>query len=633
MQKKYQIKTIEDIALQFIKHNVSKKKTIDLTSANDTIIDSKYYIKKYLNDNSINSSFAHNFQKLIPYDSKKTKNKKEKEKEKVKVIKFFRIPEKILGDDDELLLTTELYREQNATNIIRKNIQIQNSNGSKKPKLFNPNNIDKKLCFDLNYKNIIDCMEELYNPLIKKLESIFSLRTKADDILNHINFFSNNSSIFQMNKGNKNILEIFEELKIYEIIDFCLILFLVYIVKEIKVEYMDNINEEDIIQIYQNCYLVLKQIYEIILLMILFNSKNKDKSNGENNKYKSASIKAANEFYKGNEKPNNKEKIIEKINNNISSIAENIFESCIILYSNLIVFKKESGNLDEKDNDELILLEGCKINTKEKKFLSKEFNDQYLLYKIIYVYFTKDNYTEKNSLNEYNIIQKTEKDIEFLNISSKITTVFSSIKEIANLFLLYLSNIKILIEKSKVKAPFLPPMNTKKYIYTLVLDLDETLVHYAEEDEHAYVQVRPYADFFLNEMGKFFEIVIFTAAAEDYADLVLNELDKTNSISHKLYRKHTEQLNGIFIKDLKKLGRNLNKVIIVDNNKDNFSLQPENGLHISSFLGDQNDNELIELSKDLMKIIVSQKDDIRPIIKEIDDIMKRRYVKKNMILE
>ena len=166
-----------------------------------------------------------------------------------------------------------------------------------------------------------------------------------------------------------------------------------------------------------------------------------------------------------------------------------------------------------------------------------------------------------------------------------------------------------------------------------MLDLDETLVHYIEEENRAYVQVRPYADYFLTEMQKYFEIVIFTAAAEDYADIVLNELDKNKAIHFKLYRKHTEQINGIFIKDLNKLGRDISKVIIIDNNKDNFSLQPENGLHICSFVGDQNDDELYSLSEDLMKIVNSKADDIRPIIKEIDGIMKKRYEQKNITLE
>ena len=84
------------------------------------------------------------------------------------------------------------------------------------------------------------------------------------------------------------------------------------------------------------------------------------------------------------------------------------------------------------------------------------------------------------------------------------------------------------ITENEIKVPYLPPINNNKYKYTLVVDLDETLVHYVEEEDKAYVQVRPFADYFLNELGKYFEIVIFTAAAEDYADIVLKELDKLN---------------------------------------------------------------------------------------------------------
>lgn len=59
------------------------------------------------------------------------------------------------------------------------------------------------------------------------------------------------------------------------------------------------------------------------------------------------------------------------------------------------------------------------------------------------------------------------------------------------------------------------PQKDKKVEYTLVVDLDETLVHYMEEGNEAFVQVRPYAEYFLNEMSKYFEIVIFTAATEE----------------------------------------------------------------------------------------------------------------------
>ena len=110
------------------------------------------------------------------------------------------------------------------------------------------------------------------------------------------------------------------------------------------------------------------------------------------------------------------------------------------------------------------------------------------------------------------------------------------------------TNFKILLEKNKVKPPFLGPLSDQKKIFTLVVDFDETLVHYVEEESKTHVQVLPYADYFLTEMGKYFEIVIFTAAAEDYANIVLNELDKNNAIDYKLYRKHTEQINGVLLK-------------------------------------------------------------------------------------
>ena len=192
-------------------------------------------------------------------------------------------------------------------------------------------------------------------------------------------------------------------------------------------------------------------------------------------------------------------------------------------------------------------------------------------------------------------------------------------------FNIYFNNFLLLLEKNKVKPTFLPKLDTKRYKYTLVLDLDETLVHYIEEENSAYVQVRPYADYFLKELSKFFEIVLFTAAEEDYTDIVLKELNKNKYITHILCRKYTELNNGSYIKDLSKLGRDLSKVVIVDNNKDNFRLQPENGLYISSYFGEQNDNELYILCGDLMKIIEIQPEDIRPIIKEIDEIMQNRY--------
>lgn len=72
-----------------------------------------------------------------------------------------------------------------------------------------------------------------------------------------------------------------------------------------------------------------------------------------------------------------------------------------------------------------------------------------------------------------------------------------------------------------VKVPFLPPIARNKQ-YTLVLDLDETLVHYYEEKNT--VLIRPFASSFLEQMAQFYEVVIFTAGTKDYADWALAHL-------------------------------------------------------------------------------------------------------------
>jgi len=670
MKKKFKLKTIEDIALLFITQNTTLNNN-NFINSNDTIVDSKFYIKKYVNSKNTESSLSQSFERLIPCE-----NKEDYSTDKLKIITFYKIPPKILGDDEECLFDACVGGDKNKNNskILSQNTKILISNGEIKIREIRPIKYNKKLFFNINYQNAYDCISEIYSPLLLNLESISSLKSMTDNSLSRIEFFCSHSSIFELNENNNNtnntnntynnsILEIMEELKIFEIVDFSLIIFIFHIILEAKIEYLDNYNEDDILIIYQDSYLVLQKLYEIIILMLLLNENNNNKKNNnkekdlENISFESLCSKYIREFYKFEHKPSNNEEIINKINENISSILKKLFNSCNTLFGYLILFKKDSGNLEFPDDEELHLLNVLNFNKttntntnkknqkEEKIFLSKEFNDQYSCYKTIYLYFTKDPQNETNKTKS-TFNKEKEKDTnikddnnDFLSptetsvILTRLSNVFSSYKELSNCFLLYYTNFKILIEKNKVKPPFLPPLDTTKYKYTLVLDLDETLVHYIEEENRAYVQVRPYADYFLSEMGKYFEIVIFTAAAEDYADIVLNELDKNNSIKFKLYRKHTEQINGIFIKDLSKLGRDISKIIIIDNNKDNFSLQPENGLHICSFLGDQNDDELYSLSEDLMKIVNSKKNDIRPLIKQIDNIMKNRYEKKGISIE
>ena len=184
------------------------------------------------------------------------------------------------------------------------------------------------------------------------------------------------------------------------------------------------------------------------------------------------------------------------------------------------------------------------------------------------------------------------------------------------------------INNIKESPPYLPEINPK-FKYTLVLDIDETIIHYFFTYINGMFFVRPYVYEFLNELNKYYEIVTFTAGTKDYADNILNLLDTNdNLIKYRLYRHHTTIMGCNVFKDLMRLGRDMSKIIIIDNLKDNFKLQPNNGLFIKTWTSDINDNQLFDLEKILKDIAMFEVDDVRPVIEKINDYIK---ISRNMI--
>lgn len=117
---------------------------------------------------------------------------------------------------------------------------------------------------------------------------------------------------------------------------------------------------------------------------------------------------------------------------------------------------------------------------------------------------------------------------------------------------------------------YLPEPAAKNKPYTLVLDLDETLIHYQLINGGGQFMVRPFAQQFLEELSPYYEIVVFTAAMPDYANWVLDNFDKKKLIDHRLFRYHAVRIGNLFIKDLSRIGRDLSRVIIIDNVAENF---------------------------------------------------------------
>ncbi|KAI3719714.1 hypothetical protein L6452_20616 [Arctium lappa] len=195
---------------------------------------------------------------------------------------------------------------------------------------------------------------------------------------------------------------------------------------------------------------------------------------------------------------------------------------------------------------------------------------------------------------------------------------------------MFIRNLIDLPEMSTSFGPSrLPQESRETKSVTLVLDLDETLVHSSLEHcddanftfpvfanllEHTvYVKQRPYLRTFLERVSEMFHIVVFTASQSIYANQLLDTLDPDRKfISRRAYRESCIFADGSYTKDLTVLGVDLAKVVIIDNSPQVFRLQVNNGIPIKSWFDDPSDCALISLLPFLETLVDAE--DVRPII-------------------
>ena len=243
---------------------------------------------------------------------------------------------------------------------------------------------------------------------------------------------------------------------------------------------------------------------------------------------------------------------------------------------------------------------------------------------------------------------------KFLKKKSKSQTKYSPMPDIITQIKPCINNINNLINSSDSYKASLTPNSHSKLLNnelllpnkssefsdkkTLVLDLDETLVHssFTPFDNNdivlnvdfdgmlynIYVLVRPGVEYFIKTVAKYYEIVIFTASLSNYASPLLDILDKNNDIKFRLFRENCTYINGTYIKELKRLNRNLKDLVIVDNSPLAYTFDIDNGLPIKTWYDDKNDTELYKIITILE--FLSTTDDVRYYIK--------KFVKKNEII-
>ncbi|KAI0497677.1 hypothetical protein KFK09_020910 [Dendrobium nobile] len=155
----------------------------------------------------------------------------------------------------------------------------------------------------------------------------------------------------------------------------------------------------------------------------------------------------------------------------------------------------------------------------------------------------------------------------------------------------------------------------EQHVFTLVLDLNETLVYSDWKRERGWRTFkRPGVDAFLEHLAKFYEIVVYSDQLNMYVDPVIERLDQKGCIRYRLSRSATRYQDGKHFRDLSKLNRDPARILYVSGHALESSLQPENCVPIKPWTLENDDTALLDLIPFLEYIALHRPADIRPVL-------------------
>jgi import inner membrane translocase subunit TIM50 len=167
--------------------------------------------------------------------------------------------------------------------------------------------------------------------------------------------------------------------------------------------------------------------------------------------------------------------------------------------------------------------------------------------------------------------------------------------------------------------PDLPPH--AHHVRTLVLDLDNVLIHSDWTRGRGWRTFkRPGAEEFIKDLSQYYELVVYTSQLPTYADPIMDRLDPQRLVQYRLYRDSTRYVDGRHVRDLSKLNRDLNQVLLVTADTDAYALQPDNAIKLPKWTTAEGggDTTLLDLLPFLEAIVRTNVPDVKAVVKSYD---------------
>ena len=463
-----------------------------------------------------------------------------------------------------------IYEDESNININNINTQIKVEYINKQRKYDDANSTITII--NINLENILE-LEKRIKFLLDKINKYQICQKECYEYI--IYFFDNNlyneeSKIFKHNHTKKNFLD---NLKI-EILCF----FLCY-----DITFSKSFNQTAIL--FKTIFNIIHTNFLIFASYLITN--NQMNINKFNQKHLENLISIIDQDLKVklNKREMNDYDILQLITNNSKNInnyykmvIDNIYGQYYLSNNNNIRFPQCLNN-ENKSNlteDELLNIKSSFFFDSYRLLTNYNFED---LYEFFNIYLNKKRNLIKNQKLENNFIDNN-------NISNRNS-----------------KRIKLNIIENKIEKYLLPKIKSN-YKYSLVLDLDETLICIKRDSNNKIKHnkfnnlmtliLRPGLLDFLHKMKKLYELILFSLGTSEYVSPIIKNIEKKEKFfEHILYREHvTYDDNGNFFKNLNLLNRDVKNILIVDDNSKNFKYHKSNGICIKPFYGDLNNDKI-----------------------------------------